>query len=265
VPPPGRRRLSIPGFLAIVVVYLAIIRGAGALTQTGLDGFDGDFRTSRQVVLALLVPIGLSLVFVYAVVAALGWWLPVFVDDRPVQRWVWVVPIVFGLAVVVGIDYADLADKGFGFVVLLLLGALCVGFAEEGMFRGIGVTAFREHGLREARVALWSSVVFGAVHLTNALSTGGTAVAQAVAVSFAGYFFYLTRRVSGGLIVPAVLHGLFDFSILSGTVVDDQTYAGGIAAILAYPVVAIVLLVRRHRIEPPRPTPDRQPEGAHTP
>jgi CAAX protease family protein len=151
---------------------------------------------------------------------------------------------------VAGIDYADLADKGIGFVVLLLLGALCVGFAEEGIFRGIGVTAFREHGLSEARVALWSSVVFGAAHVTNALSTGGTAVAQAIAVSFAGYFFYLTRRVSGGLLVPAILHGLFDFWILSGTVIDDRGYAGGIAAIVACPVVAIILLARRHRIEP---------------
>ena len=206
----GRRRprsaseLPIGGFLAIVVVYLAIIKGVGALMESGLDGFDGHFRTTEQVALALLVPIGVSVVFVYAVVAALGWWRPVFVDDRPVQRWVWVVPAIFALAIVVGIDYADLADKGVGFVSLLLLGALCVGFAEEGMFRGIGVTAFREHGLSEARVALWSSVVFGAVHLTNALSSGGAAVGQAIAVSFAGYFFYLTRRVSGGLLVPAV-------------------------------------------------------------
>jgi uncharacterized protein len=242
-----------------VVVYLAIIKGVGALMEPGLDGFDGHFRTTEQVALALLVPIGLSVVFVYAVVAALGWWRPVFVDNRPVQRWVWIVPVIFALAIVAGIDYADLADKGIGFVALLLLGALCVGFAEEGMFRGIGVTAFREHGFSEAKVALWSSVVFGAVHLTNALSTGGTAVGQAIAVSFAGYFFYLTRRVSGGLAVPAVIHGLFDFSIVSGTVIDDQVYAGGLAAILAYPLVAIILVVRRHRIEQSRTAPGRQP------
>jgi membrane protease YdiL (CAAX protease family) len=99
-------------------------------------------------------------------------------------------------------------------------------------------------------VALWSSVVFGAVHLANAIGTGGTAIAQAIAVSFAGYFFYLTRRVSGGLVVPALIHGLFDFSILSGSVGDDKLYAGGIAAIVVYPTVAIILLVRRHRIEP---------------
>ena len=243
-------RLSIPAFLAIVAVYLAIVQGVGALGQAQLDGFeDGSFRTSEQVALGLLLPIGLSVVFVYAVVAALGWWRPVLVDDRPVQRWVWVVPAVFGLAVAIGIDYGALADKSAGFVLLLLLAALCVGFAEEGMFRGIGVTTLRENGLSEARVALWSSVIFGAVHLTNAIGTGGAAVGQAIAVSFAGYFFYLTRRVSGGLVVPAVVHGLFDFSILSAAVGDGEAYAGSLAAILAYPVVGGVLLARRRRIE----------------
>ncbi len=164
------------------------------------------------------------------------------------RRWVSVVPISFAIAIAASTDFADLAEKGIGFVVLLLLGALCVGFAEEGRFRGIGVTVLRVNGLSEGRVALWSSVVFGAVHLTNALSTGGSAVGQAIAVSFAGYFFYLTRRVAGGLIVPAVIHGMFDFSILSGAVAGDATYAGSIAAILAYPVVG------RHpaRASPPR-------------
>ena len=99
-------------------------------------------------------------------------------------------------------------------------------------------------------MALWSSVVFGAVHLVNAISTGGSAVPQAIAVSFAGYFFYLTLRVSGGLLVPAVVHGLNNFSILSGSVSGDTVSPGAIAAILAYPVVAIILLARRHRIEP---------------
>ena len=59
-------------------------------------------------------------------------------------------------------------------------------------------------------MALWSSVNFGAVHLTNAIGTGEKAIAQAVAVSFAG----------------------------SG------------AAILAYVIAAGLLLARRHRIEP---------------
>ncbi len=224
------------------------MQGVGLLAKRGLEDFDS-VQTSEQVALGLLVPIGSSLVFVYAVVAALGWWRPVFVDDRPVQRWLWLVPAVFVVAILVAINYGGLADRGLGFTALLLLAALCVGFAEEGLFRGISVTALRDNGLREARVALWSSVIFGAVHLTNAIGTGEKAIAQAIAVSFAGYFFYLTRRVSGGLVLPAVIHGMFDFSILSATVTVDA-YAGSGAAILAYVIAAGLLLARRHRIEP---------------
>ena len=121
------------------------------------------------------------------------------------------------------------------------------------MFRGIGVTTLRAHGLTEGRVALWSSIIFGAVHISNAL-TGDVskALPQAIAVSFAGYFFYLIRRVSGGNVLNSVIHGLFDFSILTGTaiVIDQGAYLGSAAAIVAYIVVGTLLIVRRHRIEP---------------
>ena len=81
-----------------------------------------------------------SLLFVYAVVAFLGWWRPVFVDDRPVQRWVVAVPVIMLVAIVAGTNYGGLADRGLAFALLLLLSTLMVGFAEEGMFRGIGVS-----------------------------------------------------------------------------------------------------------------------------
>ena len=72
-----------------------------------------------------------------------------------------------------------------------------------------------------------------------------------MAVFFAGYFFYLTRRVSGGNAVNSVLHGLFDFSLLTGTVVlvDQDPYLGSLAAILAYVAAAAVVLVRRNRVD----------------
>jgi hypothetical protein len=48
------------------------------------------------------VPVAVSLVFVYAVVAVLGWWRPVLVDHRPVRRWVRILAlwssVIFGLA-----------------------------------------------------------------------------------------------------------------------------------------------------------------------
>ncbi len=121
------------------------------------------------------------------------------------------------------------------------------------MFRGIGVHTLPDHGLSEGKVALWSSIVFGAVHLTNAIgSPGAGALAQAVMVSFAGYFFYLIRRASRSNWLNSVIHGLFDFSIITGTAIlaDQGGYVGTGAAILPYLVCGVLLVVRRHHIEP---------------
>ena len=248
------RRLSVPVFLGFVIVYLAIIQGGGRIAASALDEAEhGRYTTSEEVLYGLLIPVGLSLIFVYGVVAALGWWRPVLVDDRPVQRWVWVVPIAFAITVLVGINYPDLFDKDIGFVVLLLLATQCVGFAEEGMFRGIGVTTFRVNGFTEGKVALWTSITFGAVHLSNMFGgEGASAVGQAIAVSFAGYFFYLTRRVSGSNVLNSVLHGLFDFTIVSSFVIvgEHEAYLGAMAPIVVYIVVGIILLLRRRHIEP---------------
>ena len=199
-----------------------------------------------------VAPLGTALVFTYAVIGVLRWWHPVFHDDKPVRRWVWFVPAVFLVCSLLAIDYGALGDKTIVYVLVLFVACQFVGWGEEGMFRGIGVIALRSHGLTEGRVALWSSVVFGAVHLTNAIGHGAQAIPQALAVSFAGYFFYLMRRVSGSNVVNSIVHGLFDFSLLTGTaiLVDQDPYVGSLTAVLAYLVVGGVLLVRRHHIEP---------------
>jgi membrane protease YdiL (CAAX protease family) len=168
-----------------------------------------------------------------------------------VQKWVIVVPIIFVVGILLATDYGALSDKSAGFVLMLLLATQLVGWGEEGMFRGIGVTTLREHGLTEGKVALWSSLIFGLVHLSNAIGRGAGAIPQAVVVSLAGYFFYLTRRRTGGNAVNSVIHGFFDFSLLTGSaiLVAQEAYIGSLAGILVYVVCVIVLLVRRRHIE----------------
>jgi hypothetical protein len=247
------RPLSYGWFAAIVIAYLVIIKGVGYVAGEFWEPNDGLY-TTRDVIVQMWVPLGSALLFTYAVVAALRWWDPVLRERHPVQRWVWAVPIVFAACIAAAIDYADLFDKNVGYILALLVATQFVGWGEEGMFRGIGVTTLRTHGLAERRVALWSSIIFGAVHISNAL-TGDVskALPQAIAVSFAGYFFYLIRRVSRGNALNSVIHGLFDFSILTGTVIviDQGAYIGSAAAIAAYLIVGTLLIVRRHRIEPP--------------
>ena len=61
------------------------------------------------------------------------------------------------------------------------------------------------------------------------------------------------RRVSHGNVVNSVIHGLFDFSLISGSaILANQVYLGSLAGVAVYLVLGVVLLVRRHRIEPGR-------------
>lgn len=251
--PPARRRLGYAGFAGIVVVYLAIIQLGGLAIARLAD--ESEPVTTAGVVFGMVIPLGAALLFTIIVVVALGWQKPVLRDDRPVRRWVWVVPAVFVVAILVGIDYGSLAHKDLLFILTLLIATQFVGWGEEAMFRGIGVTTLRDHGLAEGKVALWSSVVFGAVHLTNVIGHGVSAIPQAIAVSLAGYFFYLIRRVSGGNVLNSVIHGLFDFTLISGTMilVDQKGYVGAFAPILVYVVLGIVLFLARHHIEPMEP------------
>lgn len=248
------KKLPIWGFLVLAIVYVAVLKLVGFLVSSQVNLQDGKVDTAHDVMFAYFIPIGASAVFVYALAAYLGWLKPVFKDNKPVSRWVWFVPITFIVAIILGINYPGLIDKGMGFTLLLLIATQFVGWAEEGMFRGIGVTAFRQNNFTEGKVALWTSVSFGLVHVSNVIGGNPGAFVQAIAVAFAGYFFYLIRRVSGSNILNSILHGLFDFMVITSTgiiVTGQNGYIGGLFAILVYLVVGIVLLARRHRIELP--------------
>ncbi|WP_349303994.1 hypothetical protein [Rhodococcus sp. Q] len=101
-----------------------------------------------------------------------------------------------------------------------------------------------DHGVRGEPFASSRSQLFSRTRQ-------GCSRPQAILVSLAGYFFDLTRRVSGSNALNSVLHGLFDFALISGSMIllDQQSYLGVFAPILVCPVLAIVLLVKRRDIE----------------
>lgn len=249
-----RRDLGVVGFVVLVVIYLVIIQGLGQLLTLGQEVDYARPTTADALVRSTLVPVAVSLVFALGIVSWLGWWRPVWTDDRPVQRWVVVVPALMVASILIVTDYVGLAAKPLGFVVLLLT-VLMVGLAEEIMFRGVAVTLFRRRGFSEGRVALWSTVVFGLAHASNIVSEGASAFIQVLITVLAGYLFYLTRRWSGGLLVPALVHAFWDFSLLSGLVTEGRSYPLALFALVIEIGIGIVLFRRRHRIEPtPRPS-----------
>jgi hypothetical protein len=260
------RHLSLWLLLGIVVVYLVILQAGARLIGPGI-GHDDSFKTLHNLLLSGLIPIAISAVYAIAVATWLGWWPQILREQKPVQRWVRAVPIALLIAALLGTSWASLLDQKAGLIIAFVAMVLTVGFTEELMFRGIGLLTFRGMAISEARVALYSSVLFGAVHLSNALATGGTAVAQAIIVSFSGYLFYLTRR-SFLAIGPAMLvHSSQDFALLSGKIGIHASMAPqAFLIILTMLGLAILLIRRRHRINLESPeSPDPHGSGVGAP
>lgn len=249
------RTLSWKVWLLFVVVYVVVVQGVGLILGSDLHHKAGTIPDTTTILREMVIPIACSMLLAAGFATWLGWWPQIWRDHKPVQRWVRILPIVLLGAAAIACDYANLIDQTAGLVLLLLLTVALVGFTEELVFRGIGVTAFRQDGFAEGKVALWTSVTFGLVHVSNALSTGGQAIVQAAVVSFAGYFFYLTRRWSGGILLAMVVHGTWDFALLSGQLgTASEVYPAALVAPLAMVGLGILVYRRRHRIEPGVPT-----------
>ncbi|RDH78064.1 CPBP family intramembrane metalloprotease [Mycolicibacterium moriokaense] len=242
------RRLPIIGFLILVAAYLAIIQVLPKFTQPD-DAQYAVFKSVSDIVRSPLVSAVAGSIIAILTVAYLRWWRPVFVEGNRTPRWTWWFPVIMLLTVVAGTSYRNLGDKGLTFTLALLATALLVGVSEETMFRGIGVVVFRTAGMTEGWVALWTSVVFGLAHSTNIFSEGVAAIPQVLTTTVAGYFFYLTRRVSGTLLVPIALHGLWDFGLFT-TRVTDETALSAALFVLADVVLAIVAVVTIRKLFP---------------
>ncbi|MFF0425398.1 CPBP family intramembrane glutamic endopeptidase [Streptomyces sp. NPDC004520] len=194
--------------------------GEGFVARIGVDPGSGDsqFPATESVVRNGAIPIGLSVLFGAGVVTWLGWWGSVLNYRVPVRHWVRSVPISMPVVAVLGVNHPDLSDQPVSLALALVMMTALVGIGEGLMFRGIGVQVFQRAGLSEGKVALWSSVAFCVVHVSNAFGEGTQAVSQAVIVSTSGYFFYLCLRVGGTLLLPTLVHGLWDFSLASNAV-----------------------------------------------
>ena len=225
-------------------------------------GYDEIGATTGNIIRGIVVPLIVGTVVLAVVTTALGWWRPVLreLPDGPPRppRWLLALPILIFIATLVGIDYGNLGDMGGAMILWLALGTAMVGFSEEITYRGLAVVGFRG-GYGEVRVWLFSSILFGLLHGAN-LILGQSAVLTVRQVIFAfviGSVFYAIRRISGTIIIPMVIHALWDFGTFSHIAgkatgvaekIDLATAGLGLVQNLALFVALILVIVGATRI-----------------
>lgn len=174
-------------------------------------------QTVDSVVRSLVVPEGLAVLALALVVTGLGWWRIATVDSvRGRPRWTWVAPALILLVCLLRLPFIGWTALPVRYFLLLALGVLFVGVFEELLARGVLLVGLRRR-LPELWVWIVSCVLFGLLHLLNALAGAGigpTLIQVLFAASF-GSTLYLARRLSGNLLLPVLLHAFWDFGSIA--------------------------------------------------
>ena len=248
--PAPARRIRLWHFFALVIVYVVTAQVLTLVGSTSAGGGDGALDTVDNIVIRVVVPVGIASILAIAYVTWTRAWQSIFVERHRLTRAALVIPaLLFALAIGIT-NYAGLGEKGFVVTGVLFVAVMLVGFGEELVFRGVGVQAFRQHGCREWTVALWTSVIFGVSHGTNAVVTGEIvdALVQIVLTTGTGFVFYLVMRGTGALAMAMLFHGLWDFGALS-TQVDPANPSPLVnLAAVALAVILVGVLIFRRRL-----------------
>ena len=230
--------------IVLFVVYAAIF--SVLFLASGVD-YDAVGDTTSNVMKAIVLPVGVGALGLLLVTYLFGWWRPVFRDEDRAPRWTLLIPAFMAAAIVVGLATADWGGRGSSFIVWLLVGTLFVGIAEEVLARGLLLTAFRG-GMGEVGVWFWTSLVFGLLHSLNILfgQSVGATIVQILFAFALGSVLYACRRATGLLVIPIVLHALWDFTtILSSG--EGATVSAGAQGIIAYGAVIICIVALFNR------------------
>ena len=235
----------------LAIIYLALYLGAGWVVGQLFTSQIGEdlFATPQSVFFGLMLPLIIGSVLLAGFVLSVGWFRELFAK-QPIRGrwWMWAAPIVILAAVVLrllGIDYGSYEGS---VVAVAMLSGVFIGFAEEILTRGLVVKMLRDAGSSEWIVMVVSSLIFALLHASNLLS-GQPLVTVLVTVVYTfgfGVCMYLTLRVTGNLIWPILVHGLYDPTLfLSTGGIDHAGAAAGQSMFLAIagPANLLIMLV----------------------
>lgn len=248
--PPGRQLSAGMGFL-LYLGYLAIFFFTWTLNGIDYNRIGESAETTRR---WYALPTLFGGAFLVVAISRLGWWrLVLFEPSRSGPRWGWILPIAM-----VGIIFNNLwglpAEKLSAALLLWSsLGAVGVGFGEEMITRGSMLVGLR-HQFGEGKAWLFSTLLFSALHVPNVffgLPLWAMPI-QVLLTFIMGTGFYVIRRLSGTLLLPMALHGLWDSSLFLNVAVGRDPSAVQFAV---YPLaIAVAIGLALHQRKSRLPT-----------
>ncbi|SEJ01355.1 hypothetical protein SAMN02910453_1889 [Lachnospiraceae bacterium A10] len=148
----------------------------------------------------------------------------------------------------------DVVFNPISYFLLYLVYTLLIGASEEFLFRGIvfdicqDIFGNKRKGMYLSLIA--SSVIFGLMHMTNALGADLSGViVQAISAAVLGFLLGAIYYRTGNIWVVAFLHGLNDFTALIGIALFDtedslvnQISSYGWQQLAGLPIILLIAL-----------------------
>lgn len=246
-------RTALIGLWAIFVAAVVLLQKVVPRIMGWEEVDYADFAQSTDsIVQHLIVPLAIVTVLVVVMASVLGWWGPIMKDNRSVPRWMLLIPVLLVVVPLGATDWGRLGDMGGAYFASLAIATLIVAFNEEVMTRGILLTGFRRIG-SETSAWAWSTGLFAVMHASNILagSTVAEVLPQVFATFLLGTLLYITRRATGGLLVPILAHAIWDFSLLSHGTSKGAVVPGAEALMQnlqgAFPLILFVVVMIAHK------------------
>lgn len=251
--PDDPRGLTPTALVVIPVVFALTLLITIQLASVGLEGGDYEAlaRSSTTLTRQALVPHAIFLLVGLLVVARLRLWRDAgFLLPLPgvtSRRWTLVPAAIMLLGVIVGFATA-LDDRPVGYLVVLFVAMMTVGFNEEVWFRGIVLSGYRRT-MDERSAIIVTALLFGLGHLINAAL--GLSVAdvltQVVATTIGGIVFGVIRVRTGSIYPAVATHGLYDAALLSLAPDAEEFGTLLLGRLVALVLIGTLLAVRRQR------------------
>ena len=221
---PSSRKPSVGIGILLYLGYLAVF-----FTTWTINGVDYNRigESAETIRLWYAFPTLFGCAFLVIAISILGWWRMVLFDQsKSGPRWIWILPVV--MAVIILNNFLGIPSGKLSVELLLWssLGAVGVGFGEEMITRGSMIVGLRSR-FSEGRVWLICTLLFSALHVPNVIFGFPMSAMpiQVVLTFIMGSGFYVIRRMSGTLILPMILHGLWDSSLFLNVATGGVTSA----------------------------------------
>lgn len=209
---PSQLKPSVRLGLLLYAGYLAVFFAAWTINGVDYTRIGESVETTK---LWYAIPTLAGCGFLAICISLLGWWRTVLFDRwKSGPAWVWILPAVMALIILNNFLRVPSGQLSGALLLWSSLGAVGVGFGEEMATRGSLIVGLRSR-FSEGTVWLFSTLAFAALHVPNVIFGLPLSVmpVQVVLTFIMGSGLYVMRRISGTLILPMILHGLWDSSL----------------------------------------------------